>query len=156
MYETYSHTTLPLSLRISDTPVEDSVSNTDIPVSVSNSDIARKLENTTIKPELVTEHRLKTMVIMDIVEQHEIKAELTEICNEVEAETDSCETQVEFTNQINIEAELSNMKNEINYVEIATDTVVANMGIDGNDEQPDIDIGLGRVPEYTKYYEPGI
>ena len=33
---------------------------------------------------------------------------------------------------------------------------MANMEIGGNDEQPDIDIGLGSVPEYTKYYEPGV
>ena len=110
-------------------------------------EFARKLENTKTKAELVSEHSLKTMAIMDIVEQHEIKAELTVVCNEIEAETGSGETQVELTKQIDIEAELSN---KIHYVQIATDSVVANMEIGGNDEQPGLDIGLGSVPEYTK------
>jgi hypothetical protein len=95
------------------------------------------------------------MVIMDIVEQHEIKAELIEVCNEKEAERESCETQEELTKQINIEAELSNMKSEINYVEIDTDNAVPNMEVGRNDDQPEIDIELVSLPEYTKYYEPG-
>ena len=48
------------------------------------------------------------------------KTELAVVCNEIEAETESGETQVELTKQIDIEAELSNMK------------------IGGNDVQPDI------------------
>ena len=130
-------------MKISDTPEEDSVSNPDIPTaSLSAEVLSRKpFANVTdqMQPILYTIHETSA----DFDEEEASMAE-------------SGVTQVELTKQIDIEAELSNMKIEINYVGITTDIVVANMEIGGNDEQPDIDIGLGSVPEYTKYYEPGL
>ena len=120
--------------------------------SMAKTDIIESIEKDPefkTKAELVSEQSLKTMVIMDFLEPHDIKAKLTVDYNKIGAETES-ETS-ELTKQIDIEAELSNMKNEINYVEM-----VANIGIVGNDEQPDIDIGLGIVPEYSKYYQPDV
>ena len=114
-------------------------------------------EMTKVSNEIETE---KGLVSAEKIEQHDIEIELVNIHKiwqfESETEKGSCETLVEVTEQIDIDTELSNMKNEIKYVGIATDTVVANMEIGGNDEQPDIDIGLSSVPEYTKYYEPSL
>ena len=130
-------------MKISDTPEEESVSNSGIPTASLSAEVLSRnpFANVTdqMQPILYTIHETSA----DFDEEEASMAE-------------SGVTQVELTKQIDIEAELSNMKIEINYVGIATDTVVANMEIGGNDEQPDLDIGLGSVPEYTKYYEPGL
>ena len=129
-------------MKISDTPEEDSVSNSGIPTASLSAEVLSR------KPFANVTDQMQPILYTI----HETSADFDEEASIAESSV----TQVELTKQIDIEAELSNMKIEINYVGIATDTVVANMEIGGNDEQPDIGIVLGSVPEYTKYYEPGL